>query len=46
MNLGTNRVIESAGHTYQVLVQVDWRTGKASIANVTPERSQVNRADA
>ena len=45
-DLGTNRVFGSAGHSYQVLVQVDWWTGKDNVANITPNYSQVYKTDA
>ena len=39
--LGTNRVTGAAGHNYQVIVQIDWWTGKDNIANITPSYSQI-----
>jgi hypothetical protein len=45
-DLGTNRVTGAAGNNYQILVQVDWWTGRDNIVNVTPSYTQPYRTDA
>lgn len=44
-DLGTNLVLGSAGHNYQILVQIDWWTNKDNVANITPTYSQVLKTD-
>lgn len=44
-DLGTNRVIGTAGHSYETLVQIDWWTNKENIVNFFPVYTQVFKTD-
>jgi hypothetical protein len=45
-DLGPLRVTGSAGHNYEVMMQVDWWTTKDNVANVPPTYTQNFRTDA